>query len=178
MIKIILLVIAVNIDALSFGFASGLNKSIIKWNYALCMAIVSTMLFSVPLYLSHIVVKYLNEDIFYIINGLVLCSMGIIYIISSFRKKEENATYNTKSLNGCILSIFPISLDSIFTAFLNGYSLNYVIFGIVFYFIITFCFIFFANLIGLRLTSKSKLNIDWVSGVIFLILGILKFFEI
>lgn len=178
MIKIILLVVAVNIDALSFGFASGLCKSKIKWNYALCMAVISTILFSVPLYLSHIVVKYLNEDIFYIINGIVLCLLGIFYILSAFRKKTEQEIYNTKSLKGCIISVLPISLDSIFTAFLNGYSLSYVIFGIVFYFVTTFCFIFFANLIGLKLTSKSKLNINWVSGVIFLILGILKFLEI
>lgn len=178
MIKIILLVIAINIDALSFGFASGLSKSKIKWSYALCMAIISTILFSVPLYLSHLVIKLLNENIFYVVNGLVLCLMGILYIIFSFRKKSEPTTYNTKSLGGCILSIFPISLDSIFTAFLNGYSLSYVIFGIVFYLVTTFCFIFFANLIGLKLTSKTKLNIDWVSGVIFLILGILKFLEI
>lgn len=178
MARIILLVIAISLDALSFGFACGLNKSKIKWSYALCMAFISTILFAVPLYISHMVIEYLNNIVFYIVNGIVLCAMGVLYLILSFTKKPEQKSFSTKGLKSCITSVFPISLDAIFTAFLNGYSLRFVIFGIIFYFVVTFCFIFFANLIALRLSHKSKLNIDWLSGVIFIILGILKFLEI
>lgn len=178
MTRIILLVIAVSLDALSFGIASGLNKSKIKFWYAFCMAFISTFMFAIPLYASYYVSKYLNEDLLYLINGIVLCGLGIYYIIISFKKEQKNNQFNVKSLKNCILSTFAISLDAIFTAFLSGYSLNYVIFGIIFYFFVTLLFIYVPNTLTLKFSKIKNINLSWVSGVIFIILGILKLFEI
>lgn len=178
MTTIILLVLAVSLDALSFGLSSGFSKNKVSFFYALCMAVFSTILFAVPLYLSSILIKYLNSSVCYFINGAVLLLLGIIYLVEAFKKKNQHITNQPLSFKRCMLLVFPISLDAIITAFLSGYSLNYVVFGIIFYLVITFLFIYIPNIIALKVAKKCKINIGWLSGLIFILLSILKFLEI
>lgn len=183
MATISILILAVSLDALSFGLAQGIKKNSINPFYALCMTIVSTILFAVPLYLSSIVIKYLDENICCYINGSVLIGLGVLYIITfivnSFKKEELKATPKTNlSLGYCLISTLPISLDAIFTGFLSGYTLSYIAYGIVFYFIVTFLAIYIPNKIALKMSGKNNLKIEWLSGTIFIILGLLKLFGI
>lgn len=183
MITIIILILAVSLDALSFGLAQGIQRNSINWFYALCMTLLSTILFAVPLYLSSIVVQYISEKTCLIINGSVLIGLGVLYlinfIISCFKGEKFQPEIKTKlSLGYCLISTLPISLDAIFTGFLSGYSLTHIAFGIVFYFIVTFLVIYVTNKVALKLTGKAKLNIEWLSGTIFIMLGVLKLFGI
>lgn len=178
MATIILLVLAVSLDAFSFGLAQGFNKNKISFFYAFCMSALSTVLFAVPLYLSSYIYKYLKSSICYLINGIILLLLGLFYLKNAvFKKKNEKTDNIALNFKNCMVSVFPISLDAIFTAFLSGYELNYVVFGIVFYFIVTLLFIYVPNKIVLKLSKKFKFNADWLSGIIFIILAILKFLE-
>jgi len=185
MLTILLLIIAISFDAMSFGLAQGLKKVKISFINVFIMTIISTIIFTIPLYLSKFVAKYLSENICNIINGAVLIFLGIYYLKKYFNElkiKDENNNKNLSktnlSLKQSILATFPISLDAIFTAFLNGYTLSYIIFGIIFYFFITFLSIYVLNLIGLKLSKSTKLNLGFLSSIIFITIGILKIFGI
>ena len=176
MVYIIILVLAVSLDTLSFGLAQGFSKNKIPFSYAFCMTIFSTMLFAIPLYISSLIIEYLDEDLFRVINAVVLLLLGIYYLINSISiNKHTHKNNNPLSFFRCMLSVFPISLDAIFTAFLSGYKLNFVIFGIFFYFIITFVAIFVGNRLTLKISKHSAINLDWLSGLLFVLLGIFKF---
>ena len=179
MVTIILLVLAVSLDALSFGLAQGFNKNSISLFYAFCMSMLSTILFAIPLYISSFIYKYLNSSVCYIINGIILLLLGLFYLKNAvFKNISKQGTNNALNFKNCMVAVLPISLDAIFTAFLSGYELNYIIFGIVFYFTITLLFIYIPNKIALKISKKSKIDIDWLSGIIFIVLAILKFLEI
>lgn len=174
-----ILILALSLDAISFGIAQGIKRNSINIWYALAMTVLSTILFAVPLYLSSIVVAYLDEKICCIINGVVLIGLGALYltnfIISCFKKESLKPQFEQKlSFGYCMVSVFPISLDAVFTGFLSGYALSHIVYGISFYFVITFLAIYVTNKLALKMTGKSKLKIEWLSGTIFVILGILK----
>ena len=81
-------------------------------------------------------------------------------------------------LKPALAATIPISIDAVFTAFLNGYSLSHIGYGIILYFIITFLSILITNQIGLQLSKRSNINLGFLSGLIFIIIGLLKFFGI
>lgn len=184
MFTIILLILAISLDALSFGLAQGFNKNSIGYINCFFMSVLSTLLFAVPLYLSQLVVQYLDEKICYLLNGIVLLCLGIFYLVQFFvllQKKEpplEKKENSKLTLGYCLISTIPISLDAIFTAFLSGYSLQYIIFGVIFYFVITYIALFIPNKIALKMSGKSNLRLEWLSGLIFVVLGLLKIFGI
>ena len=187
MLTIILLIIAVSFDAMSFGLAQGIKNIKITPLNTFIMSIVSTILFTIPLYLSYKFAKLISEHILNLVNGIVLILLGLYYLISYLIKLKKHNTKiitnkNTEQtfmkIKAGLIAVFPISLDAIFTAILNGYTLDYITFGIVFYFFMTFLSIFLTNMIGLKLSNKTKIDLGFLSSLIFITIGILKLFGI
>ena len=120
------------------------------------------------------------------INGSVLILLSIIYFIlflKSYRnvQKEDCIIRHEQqimSIKTGILATIPISLDAMFTALLTGYTVQSYSFMIIFYFFMTSISIYILNLIGLKLISHTKLNLGWLSSLVFLIIGVLKIFGI
>lgn len=183
MLTIILLILALSLDAFSFGFAQGFKKYKLTLVNCLIMSAISTFLFTVPLYLSQFVFKYFNEQVCNIINGIILILLGLYYLYDFIKSKnykieDKNNKIIPLRLKICILSTFPISLDAIFTALLNGYSVTYIISAILIYFLFTFCSLYLTNLIGLKFSKDSYISLSWLSSLIFIIIGSLKCFGI
>lgn len=175
----ILLILAVSLDSVSFGLAQGFLKNKIKLSYALCMTLLSVILFATPLYLSSLVFKHLSKNTCYLINGIVLLLLGLYYLITSLLAKEQpNINKKTINLRFCIVNTFPISLDALFTAFFNGIFIKNKVFAILFFALVTFISLYIVNIITLQLSKKCKISLNWLSGLVFIILGILKILEI
>ena len=188
MVTMILLIIAVSFDAMSFGFSQGINNQRLNFFTMLIMTSLSTVLFTIPLLLSSLIFKYFDKTILNIIKGIILIILSIIYFFIFIKNKrkhtnnKKNTTENRSSKNTtlkiAILATFPISVDAMFTALLNGYSfINYII-AICLYFFITFISLLLTNLVGLKIQSKSNIDLGWTSSFVFLIIGLLKLFGI
>jgi putative Mn2+ efflux pump MntP len=185
MFGIIILIFALSLDAFSFGIAQGICKNKIPLFAIICMSVLSTILFGLPLYLSSIISSFLDVTICNIINGVVLILLGLIYVFKFIKDNskqtemlESSTTNKDLSLGYYLICTIPLSLDAIFTAFLSSLSVKNMCFSIVFYLIITFFALFLGNRISIKMTGKSKLNVEWLSGIIFVVLGILKIFGI
>ena len=183
MIKSIFLITALSLDAFSFGLAQGFKNNKIKILYIFTMAFISTLLFFIPLILSQYIFQYFDKYICNIVNGFILILLGLYYLIKYFLEKNcKNNTKNVKNnkfcLKFCILSTFPISLDAIFTALLNGYTMTNITFITITYFLFTFFAILLSNFISLNLSNKSNYDLSWLSGLIFIFIGLLKSFGI
>lgn len=186
MFTLTILIIAVSFDAMSFGFAQGLKKIKISMITTLIMTSLSTLLFSVPLYLSKFISQYFYENILNLINGIILILLSIIYfVVYITNRKKITKQQDELEKNTTIMPMFigisatlPISVDAMFTALLNGYTLDYLLFGVILYFIITFLSLLITNKMGMKLSNKTNFNLGWLSSLIFLIIGILKIFGI
>ena len=109
MLTLIILIIAVSFDTMSFGLAQGLKNIKITLLNTFIITIISTIIFTIPLYLSKFVAKYFDETLCNIINGIVLILLGIIYLIKYFKERksnvkiEKNKNQSKLSLKLCIL---------------------------------------------------------------------------
>lgn len=93
MLTYIFLILCVNIDALSYGIAYGLQKKVFNFFYILAVALLSTALFAVPLYFSKYIFQYFDRTVCYIVNAVILISLGVFFIIPKKNKSEINKSY-------------------------------------------------------------------------------------
>lgn len=173
MLSFIIILLCVNIDAFSFGISYGLRETKIKFSTTLFISILSTIFFSIPFLLSKYVMGFFNQKICFLINGIFLIILGLIYIFETNKK-----TPKILNLKNSIFECFIISVDAIFTALFSGYFLQNHIFYIFLYYIFNFFAIFFGNRLFYKFSKLSKLNLCFFSGFIFIFLGIFKIFGI
>lgn len=170
MLSLCLLILTLNIDALSYGSAYGLKNKIIPLPWILFISTISTVLFLIPLYLSRFIYQYFDEKVLKIINGLVLILLGIKYC---FEKQTKNITPNF-NLKRCFIECFIISVDAIFTAILSGFTVDFFEFSIFFYFLTNFAAIFCGNRFCYKTNKFLGINLNILSGFLFIFLGIIK----
>ena len=174
MLTFFLIILCLNIDALSYGISYGLSKKKIKIKYIFLICFMSTIMFAIPLGISKYIYQIFNPFLLRIINAIILIILGLSYIL---KKQEINQTKKQDkfSFKTCFLECFAISVDAIFTALLSGFSDNFYIFSIFFYAFTNFFAIFFGNYVFYNFNKKHSINLSFFSGFIFIILGIFKF---
>lgn len=170
MLSFSLLILTLNIDALSYGIAYGVKRVKIPFKWVLFINIISTILFSIPLYFSKHIFKYFDKTTLSIINGIVLILLGIKYC---FEKPKKNTAKNF-SFWQCFIECIVISVDAIFFAILSGFSANYFVFSVFFYEITNLLAIICGNLFFYYQKSLKQINLGILSGFIFIFLGIFK----
>ena len=203
MLSFLLIILCINIDALSYGVAYGFKKVKLRIIYIFLMTLLSTVFFAIPLCISKYIFQYFNQIICNIINGLILIIFGIYYFLQKspdFSEKNEqnfdknynldnkitsknninkiDNNYKKFNFKSFFIETLVISVDAIFTALLSGFSSNFTIFYIFFYAFSNFFAIFLGNLIFYRSNKLFKIKLSFFSGLIFIILGFLKFFGI
>ncbi len=197
MLTFSLLILCLNLDALSYGIANGAKNRKFSILYVLVVCLMSTIMFAVPLAVSKYVFQYFDETACRLVNATILIAMGIFYMIpkkisnkSSDIKNDPNYSQNnlTQSLNNtksnipntkisfsrCFIECLVISVDAIFTAFLSGFSENYFIFSVALYAVTNFLAILFGNRLLYKISNKINFRLDLFSGLIFILLGVLK----
>lgn len=171
-----ILILCLNLDALSFGVAYGLKKKRFPLGFVLKLSVFSTILFSIPLYLSKFLFKYFNRTVCNIINGLILIVLGLFYLLK--RNKSQTDPSSDIPKKSFVGEAVAFSVDALFTAFLGGFPLNFYIFFVIFYFFTNFLAIFLGNLILFKINKNIKFRLDFVGGIVFLLLGFLKIFGV
>lgn len=189
---------SVSLDVFSFGIScgvSGLRLTAIK---ALFFTAVSMVIFAVPLALSRIIFGAINPQICFLINGSALLCLGAWYLggciskklflwlklaknrpvfksfgnpLIFYRKNQIDASMGLKSL---ALFAIPVNLDAFFTALLSGFGFVSFFDVLVLYSFLTLFALEIGNILSLKLSHLENFDFSWVSGFLFISLGILK----
>lgn len=175
MVYFLLIILCLNIDALSYGIAYGSKNIKLPKKYIFFITTLSTIMFSISLYISKFVYQYLNKSILSIINGIILIILGCSYIKPS---KKTHLSKKNFSFKVCLFECLAISIDAIFTTLLSIINYQYSVIYIIFYALTNYFAIFFGNLTLYKIGKYSKFSINFFSFLIFVILGILKIFGI
>ena len=174
MLSFALLILCLNIDALSYGVSYGAKKIKLKILYILSVSVLSTIIFLIPLSLSKYIYSYFNERVCEVINGIILIFLGISYIVPKKDKTKTPLTRESFTFKKFLLECFAISADAFFTALLSGFSEKIFAFCIIFYFFTNFIAIFCGDYFFVKLGSKTHFNLSFLSCLIFILLGFFK----
>ena len=77
MFSFLITIICLNLDALSYGISYGVIQTKINLKYIFFINIISTSLFSIPLYISKYIYTLFNPKILRYTNAIILIILGI-----------------------------------------------------------------------------------------------------
>lgn len=203
MTQSILLVLALSLDAFVASIAYGTNKIKIPFISIAVINMACSSILAISIFLGSIVKKVMPQNVTSTFSFIILFLLGIFYLFQSLIKayiaKPSNPDKEVQlKLADLIINIYvdetiadfdnsknlspkeaiylgiALSLDSLAVGFGSSLgTINYiqVLFLSIFCGILA---IWFGLFLGRRFIEKSKLNISWLSGVILMILAIMK----
>lgn len=203
MLESILLVFALSLDAFVASIAYGTNKIKIPLISVTVINIACSAILAISLFLGSIIKKLIPSSITLIVSFLILMLLGIFYLfqglIKAYIMKFSNSSKEVQlKMADLIINIYidetsadfdnsknlspkealylgiALSLDSLAVGFGSSLGdINYI--QIILF---SLCFgmiaIWLGTFIGKKLAEKSNFNISWLSGVILMILAIMK----
>ncbi len=203
MIETLLLVLTLSLDAFIASIAYGTNKIKIPFISIVIINITCSSILSFSLFLGSMVKKIIPGKLTLLISFLILMFLGMFYLFQSLIKSyitkistsnkgiklkmsdliiniyvdEISADFdNSKNLSPkeSIYLAIALSLDSLAVGF--GSSLGGINYMQVLFLSLLFGFlaIWLGLLIGKKLVAKSNVNISWLSGIILMILAVMK----
>lgn len=181
--KALLLSIAVSIDLMVCGIAYGINKTRTPLSKIILVNLVNSTLFGVALYFGYIIGQHIPKFVTMFMNISILCVLGILKILQHFYKKDkgsEKIKSSTLGFREAFVLGAGVALDAMAAGFGagvgSGKSVLFcsIAFGIS---LVTDILLFYlGKFIGLKVSQKNRLNLNWLGGVILIGLGISKIF--
>lgn len=192
MLEILLLLIIFSLDTLLVSMSYSINKITLSFKSCLIIASICSLSLLFALLISNTFKNFFNPDLGNIISFIILGLLGIYNlvqekvkaIISKYKNKivniyldQTNADLdNSKNLNckeAILLSII-LSLDSLVGGISIGF-MKYNIFLILLEsIIINISFINIGSIIGKKLNTIINFNTSYITGIILILLAILK----
>ena len=195
-IETLLFSIAISFDSLVSFFGYGIEKIKVGFLQIIFIMFINTIFLAVGLFCGHYLSLLINDSIIKYISFSLLLMVGLFKLASDLLKlwlSKHKGINNKTFLKICIDPInadinkdkilsfkeslfigIALSIDSLGVGLGLGVNKTnqYLIF--IFSFIIGLVFSFIGYLIGKKVSSKTTLNLSWLSGVLLILLAILK----
>lgn len=199
----LLLVLALSIDAFVASIAYGTNKIKIPFPSIIIINILCSLSLGFSLFLGSHVMKILPRNVAAFISFIILILLGIYYLFESITKIyiknklgekikiklfdfwfvvdiyidcTKADTNHSKKLNSkeSVYLALALSLDSLAVGFGNSLgNINYIN-VIILSLIIGLLSIWSGLALGKRIVERSSINLSWLSGILLIVLAILK----
>lgn len=203
MMEILLIVLVLSLDAFVASVAYGTNRIRIPFTSIIIINVVCTSFLTFSLFFGSLFRKVFPQNTATIISFIILFTLGVYYLFESLIKRYlENKSKqkiklklfniwfivdiyidetkadldDSKSLSSkeALYLAIALSLDSLAVGF--GSALCHVDFPLVVFLSLFFGIfaIWVGLLIGEKFNEKLKLNLSWLTGVILIVLAVLK----
>ena len=205
--EIVLLVLAVSLDAFVASVHYGVKKIKIPFLSILIINLICSFLLGLSTFLGQEAQRFLPEGLTSMISFVILVFLGIYYLFEGLikfyleSKKDKTGEIEIKfadirfmvniyidetkadkdkskvldSREAIYLAI-ALSLDSLTIGFGSGLSDMHYLNIVILSFLAGFISIFSGLKVGERISSGIKFNLSWVSGILLIVLAILRLF--
>lgn len=203
MVQSFLLVIALSVDSFLASLAYGAEKIKIPIKSALLISLIGVAFLSVSLYTASFIQQFIPSNIcsnisfiiFFLISlsslfqgtiksflkncerkKLEFSCKGVSFVLDIYLDETNADADNSKllSLKEALYLAIALSIDSLVSGFALGISIEKPLSVLLFSFCIGFAAVISGSFIGRKVTSISKWNLSWISGVLFMILAFTK----
>ena len=174
-IEVLLLVIALSIDAFISSFAYGTKRIKIPLKSVLVINIVCRVILGVSLFLGAFISPFIHKEFTKGISFIIIFLLGLMKLFD--KTVEVEAGVDSSKILSEIEAIYlavALSIDSLVVGFGAGLSTINYIHVLVFSFIADMIAVMLGCFLGNKVTEKLNLNISWLSGIILIVLAFLK----
>jgi putative Mn2+ efflux pump MntP len=181
LLEAFLLVSALSLDAFVVALSYGADRIKIPLNSAMIITLIGSLTLAASLYLGSALAGVIPPLASAIVCCSILCMLGLYKMIESFKKPKK--TFYTLAAPVKILPAgqalglsAALSLDSLTAGFGAGLTQASFAFAVCLSLGIGLALLYAGGFAGRALAKKSQINLSWLSGVIFVLLGVFKFF--
>lgn len=200
MLPSLLLVFAISIDSFLAALAYGAEKIHIPIRSATLIASIGVLFLGISLYTASFiqlyipayVCKWISFTIFFMIGvssifqgtikqflrtskqkQLTFKYSGISFVLDVFLDETKADVDHSKSLSlqEALYLAIALSIDSLVSGFALGIGIAHPLPVLMVSFFIGILAVLFGSVIGRKMISSTKVNLSWISGVLFLILA-------
>jgi len=175
----VILTLACSVDSAVTGFSYGIKKNRIKFLYALIISIICSIFLGLALFLGDTLSRVIPGYFSLIFSVCILTFVGVYKIIDSFIDENGGDKLKNLSIKGATVIAIILSIDGIAA----GFGAGLVGLSILSYFIIisvsvvlNTSLLLLGGTLGNKTAKRTSLNLSWISGVLLIILAILKLF--
>lgn len=207
MLSVILLVLAISIDAFAVSVTYGIRHIRIPFVSALIISFVGTFFLFISLSFANLITKYISDQVCVSLSIILLVLIAFASLFESTikaylkaHKGQKNVSFslseisfaidifldetkadkdNSKSLSPkeAVLLAVALSVDSLASGFSAGLTNGYFALQLILCFIATIIFCLGGRKLGERISDRSSVDISWVSGILLLCLAMIKLIQ-
>ena len=184
LIQILLLCVALNLDAFCFAFAFGIKKTKLSWLNILTICIIDLFMLGAGLFISYALQSVVQSNLLTILGACILMVLGAYYIISFFIKGHLHSVScsaaavadknNVLSFKEALFLGFVAGIDGFAAGLASSFSLSNIFIMLSIFFAVIFGFIFCGSVLGYKISKKINLDFSWVSGLILIGIGVVR----
>lgn len=180
LLQILVLVVAISVDAFSAGFAYGVGKVRMPFLSMLIVSAVSAVMLGVSIGAGYLLGGYLPGELPGLAGFGILFLLGAVKLFSRSGKKEAGeANRNGDALLSAAEAAAlgaALSLDSIAAGIGVGVGTVHMFWSVPVALFVNVGMMWAGGKLGKMLSGKITANVDWVSGALLLTLAVIRLF--
>jgi len=168
------LLVLVSIDVFMVGFTYGLSKVRVSWKKVVLISLIGNVMLGGALVFGYLIRDYITDDIIkWTVFGLFML-IGFLKLINNQNSGVKSVGIKEAIVLGIILAIDGVGVG--FAVGLDGVTMPFIFAIITLSFAVDILFFKIGQHMGGRLTKKTKFNLWWLNGVMFMLIGIVGLF--
>ena len=187
-----ILIVVVSIDIFMVGFSYGTVRTKIKLHRLIIISLIGNIILGAALIFGYFIVRHISEDaikwtvfsLFMLVGIIKICTWTQSQILKKIERAEdkgnpEEVKPKIQSWKETIILAIILAIDGIGIGFATGldritWPFILAIIGVSFF---TDIILFrFGQYLGIKLAKKTKFNLGWLNGTIFIALAIINLF--
>lgn len=179
-IQILMLVIAISVDALGAGFVYGVGGVRMPVPSVFIVSAVSALMLGLAMAAGNVLGGYLAADFTAQISFLILFVLGLVKLFQQDDKRKIREADRDKdhvlAAGEAVLLGAALSLDSVAAGIGVGVEPGQMLWAVPAAFVINFCMMQLGGSAGRLLTGRIHMNLNRMSGLLLMALAIIRVF--
>ena len=190
---VVLLCLALNLDALCVAFAYGVKGIRLSFFNIIVIVIIDCIMLAVSLSAGGLLYSVIAEMTMTIVGAIVLIALGIYNIIMSIVKncikkddktsvfvdetnidKDKNKILSFKET--AVLAVV-LGIDALVSGFAYGFDLTYSFIALGMMFMLASISLILGGALGLKLNKKSIADLSWIGGIILILIAVWRLID-
>ena len=182
MASVFLFGLLISIDAFSLAICFGIKGLRVGFFDCVFINIINSFSLLVSILLAKTIFCNFSNDDLIRVGCCFLLFLGFYNIINFFLSKKNKKVLNfrIKKERSKIYELFSILFLLCFESFISGFSalvyIDNIFFVVLSSFVFHTLFLFLGLFLGKKMTGGREVDLSWLSGIIFILLAVFKFF--
>jgi len=177
-VEILVLVTALSVDSFAAGFVYGVGKVKVPLLSVLIITFISSMTLIISIFIGNIISGMLPENFTDDVSFLIIYTIGVVKLLQKPKGDEaDKANKNGDNILSPVEALYlgaALSIDSIAAGIGAGVMAVHAAWTLCVSLLVGGLAIFFGTWLGRIISSRFRSDLQWVSGILMILLAFMR----